>query len=87
MSFKSTHCRQNAYVVLTLGRNSVDELILIQEVIAALLVLLGVFHESCASKLRQLGLVRGPQQHLAHLLSDRRHSEGRVGRPGLQRVN
>lgn len=75
MSFNSTHCRQDAYVVLAFGRNGVDELVFAQKVVAALLVLLRVFHESCAGELRQLGLVGGPQQHLAYLLRDRRHGE------------
>jgi hypothetical protein len=60
MSFRSTHCRQIAYVVFALGRNRVDELVLAQVVLARGLVLLSVFHERCASKLRQLGLLGGP---------------------------
>jgi hypothetical protein len=75
MSFMSTHCRQGAYVVLTLGRNGLDELVLVQKVVAGGLVLLGMLQEGCASQLRQLGLVSRPQQHLAYLLADRRHSE------------
>jgi hypothetical protein len=75
MSFKSPHCRQMAYVVFALGRNRVDELVLVEEVLAACLVLLGVFHECSASKLRQLRLLAGAQQHLANLLRDRRHGE------------
>jgi hypothetical protein len=75
MSFKSPRCRQMAYVVFTLGRNRVDELVLVEEVLAARLVLLGVFHECSASKLRQLRLLGGAQQHLANLLRDRRHGE------------
>jgi hypothetical protein len=84
MSFKSTHCRQDAYIVFGLGRNRFDELVLVQEVVAALLVLLGVLHERCASNLRQLGLVGRPQQHLAYLLANRRHGEELVGRPGFR---
>jgi hypothetical protein len=80
MSFRSTHCRQIAYVVFALGRNRVNKLVLVQEVLPAFLVLLGVFHEGCASKLRQLGLLGGPQQHLANLFRDRRHGESL--RPG-----
>lgn len=82
MSFNSTHCRQNAYVVLTFWRNRLNELVLIQEVFIALLVLLSMLHESCAGKLRQLGLIGGPQQHLAYLLLDRRHDEKMVGCSG-----
>jgi hypothetical protein len=75
MSVILANCGQVAYVVFALGRYRVDELVLVQEVLAAFLVLLGVFHECCASKLRQLGLLSGAKQHLAHLLRDRRHGE------------
>jgi hypothetical protein len=75
MSVRLTDCRQIAYVVFALGRYRVDELVLGQEILAAFLVLLGVFHECCASKLRQLGLLGGAKKHLAHLLRDRRHDE------------
>lgn len=75
MSFKSTHCRQTAYIVFALGRNGINELVLVEEVVTGGLVLLGVLHERCASKLRQLGLLGGPQQHLVDLLRNRRHGE------------
>jgi hypothetical protein len=81
----STHCRQGAYVVFALGRNGLDELVLVQEVVAAGLVLLGVLQEGCASQLRQLGLFRRAQQHLAYLLADRRHNE-RLGAGRDERI-
>lgn len=37
---------------------------------------MGVFHKGGARELRQLGLVGGAQQHLAHFFRDGRHSEG-----------
>jgi len=64
-----------AYVVFALRRNGINELILGQEIFASCLVLLGVLHECCASKLRQLGLLGSPQQHLANLLRHRCHDE------------
>jgi hypothetical protein len=79
MSFKSTHCRQTAYIVFALGSDGVDELVLVEEVVTVCLVLLGVLHERCASKLRQLGLLGGPQQHLVDLLRNRRHDESVAG--------
>jgi hypothetical protein len=82
MSFMSTHCRQVAYVVFALRRDCINELFLIQEVFARRFVLLGVLHECRASKLRKLGLLGGPQQHLANLLRDARHDGGLLGSPG-----
>lgn len=82
MSFRSTDCRQVAYVVFALRRNGINELILVQEVIARRLVFLGVLHKSRASKLRELGLLGGPQQHLANLLRDARHDVRLLGCPG-----
>lgn len=79
MSFKSTHCRQTAYIVFALGRNGVNELVLGEIVVTGRFVLLGVLHEGCASKLRQLGFFGGPQQHLIDLLRNRRHDESVPG--------
>jgi hypothetical protein len=76
MSFDLTQRGQDAYIVLALGRNRINELVFRQVVVAALLVLLRVLHERLAGDLRELGLVGGPQEHLAHLLCDRRHSAG-----------
>ena len=63
-----------AYVVFALWRDGGDELIFIEEEFACL-VLLGVLHKGGARELRQLGLVRGAEEHLAHFFLDSRHSE------------
>jgi hypothetical protein len=71
-----------AYVVFTFWGDRINELVLVQEIFAGGLVLLGVLHECCASKLRQLGLLGGPQQHLANLLRDGCHDGVLMDCPG-----
>jgi hypothetical protein len=64
-----------AYVVFALGGNGIDEVLLVEVVGARLLVLLRVLQKGSARQLRELGLVGGAEQDLAHLLGNGGHGE------------